>query len=143
MMENIELVQIDTQPHVSEALPGCSIIYAPSGQARFSNRSWTFHAEPQIQEQQGMSMRNLCSRVPVITDDDLACDVVESGQAAWTVEGLAMLLKTSTNFIYQQIRRGLLPAYRGGSMLRLDPKATANWLRSRMMGSVQTGVQHG
>jgi excisionase family DNA binding protein len=138
MMENIELVQIDTQPHVSEALPGCSIIYAPSGQARFSNRSWTFHAE-----QQGMSMRNLCSRVPVITDDDLACDVVESGQAAWTVEGLAMLLKTSTNFIYQQIRRGLLPAYRVGSMLRLDPKATANWLRSRMMGSVQTGVQHG
>ena len=32
-MENIELVQIDTQPQVSEALPGCSIIYAPAGQA--------------------------------------------------------------------------------------------------------------
>ena len=32
-METIELVQIDTQPKVNEALPGCSIIYAPAGQA--------------------------------------------------------------------------------------------------------------
>jgi DNA repair photolyase len=32
-MENIELVQIDTQPQISEALPGFSVIYTPTGQA--------------------------------------------------------------------------------------------------------------
>jgi excisionase family DNA binding protein len=90
-----------------------------------------------------MNMRNVCSRVPVTTTDDDLARVVKSRQATWTVEGLAMLLETSTKFIYQKIRRGLLPAYRVGSMLGLDPKAAANWLRSRMMGSVQTGVQHG
>lgn len=69
-METLDLVQIDAQLIVNEGIPGCSIIYAPTGQAWFSNRPWAFHAEPQIQEQQGMNMRNVCSRVPVITTDN-------------------------------------------------------------------------
>jgi excisionase family DNA binding protein len=90
-----------------------------------------------------MHTRNSCLRAPVSTVDDLV-SVVESRQAAWTVEEFARLLKTSTKYIYKQVRYGMLPAYKVGSMLRLDPKTTASWLRSRMtVPAVQREVAHG
>ena len=84
-----------------------------------------------------MSARSLCLRAPVSTTGDLA-SIVESRPTAWTVEELSRLLQTSTKFVYSQVRRNLLPAYRIGPLLRLDPATTAAWLRSRT-----TAVQHG
>lgn len=81
-------------------------------------------------------MREVSLREPVIIDD--LARVVESRQEVLTVEEFANLLKTSTKYIYKEVKRGTLVAYRVGSMLRLDPKTTANWLRARM-----TGVEHG
>lgn len=34
-METIDLVQIDVQPEVNEGIPGCSIIYTPTGRASY------------------------------------------------------------------------------------------------------------
>lgn len=64
--------------------------------------------------------------------------IVESKRAGWTVEQFARLLEVSAKFVYKQVKQGALPAYRVGSMIRLDPKAAASWLRSRT-----TAVQHG
>jgi hypothetical protein len=87
-------------------------------------------------------MRGVCLRASVITDD--LASVLESRQEALKVEEFAHLLKTSTKFMYKQFRQGLLPAYRAGSLIRLDPKTTANWLRSRMtVPAPQTEVCHG
>jgi len=61
-------------------------------------------------------MRGVCLRAPVITDD--LASFVESRQGAWTVEEFANLLKTSTKYIYKQVRHGMLgePIY--GEILR-------------------------
>jgi excisionase family DNA binding protein len=57
--------------------------------------------------------------------------IIQRRKTAWTVEGLAALLACSTKFIYKQVQAGKLPAFRLNSSIRLDPKSTATWLRSR------------
>ena len=90
-----------------------------------------------------MSTRNLCLRAPVSAADDLA-KIVESKHGAWQCQEFADLLEVSGKFVYNEVKRGSLPAYRVGSMLRLDPKTTANWLRARMtVPAAQTEVCHG
>jgi hypothetical protein len=74
-------------------------------------------------------MKGIHVITPASAGDDLA-RVVESRGKAWTVEALADLLEVSAKFLYAQIKQGALPAYCIGPMLRLDPKATAAWLRS-------------
>lgn len=76
-------------------------------------------------------MRNVYLRAPVITTADDLASVVESRSAAWTVEEFAKLLNVSTKFIYGQTSKGLLPSYRLGGMIRLDPAQAAEWLRAR------------
>jgi len=70
---------------------------------------------------------NSCLRTPDSTGDLVS--IVESRSAAWTVEGLAKLLKTSTKFLYRQLKRGVPPAYRVDRLVRLDRAHTAAWLR--------------
>lgn len=77
-----------------------------------------------------MSTGNLYFRSPVSAADDLA-KIVESKHGAWQCQEFADLLEVSAKFVYNEVKRGSLPAYRIGSMLRLDPKAAAMWLRSR------------
>lgn len=77
-----------------------------------------------------MSTRNPCLRAPVSAANDLTT-IIESKNGAWQCQEFADLLGVSAKFIYGQIRQGRLPAYRVGSMIRLDPKAAAAWLRSR------------
>ena len=74
-------------------------------------------------------MKGIHAITPASPGEDLA-RVVELRGKAWTVEALAELLEVSAKFLYAQIKQGSLPAYRIGPMLRLDPKATAAWLRS-------------
>lgn len=74
-------------------------------------------------------MREVSLRAPVMIDD--LARVVESRSAAWTVEEFAKLLNVSTKFIYGQTSKGLLPSYRLGGMIRLDPAQAAEWLRQR------------
>jgi excisionase family DNA binding protein len=57
--------------------------------------------------------------------------VVASRKQAWKVEELAELLNCSPRGLYDQIKRGKLPALRIATMVRLNPKITAEWLRSR------------
>jgi len=85
----------------------------------------------------------MCLRAPDSATGDLV-SIVESKRAGWTVEQFARLLEVSTKSIYKEVKRGTLVAYKVGSMLRLDPKATANWPRDRMtVPAPQTGVSHG
>jgi excisionase family DNA binding protein len=56
---------------------------------------------------------------------------IEQWGTALTVEDLANLLNASPKTIYKQIKRGKLPAFRIGSLLRLNPEAVARWLRAR------------
>ena len=77
-----------------------------------------------------MSTGKSCLTAPVSTVVDLAM-VVESKKGAWTVEEFADLLEVSAKYVYNQVKRGSLPAYRLGGMLRINPKAAATWLRSR------------
>jgi excisionase family DNA binding protein len=59
-------------------------------------------------------------------------EIIENMQTALTVEQLAGLLSCSPKTLYKQIRAKRLPAFRVGSAIRLEPEATAAWLRSKM-----------
>jgi excisionase family DNA binding protein len=83
------------------------------------------------------------SRQAVMIGDLQACDesqnpsrdlvsVVESSEAAWTVQGLAKLLSLSPRGLYDLVESGSLPAYRIGTAIRLCPATTAAWLRERL-----------
>jgi excisionase family DNA binding protein len=61
-------------------------------------------------------------------------DQIAAMEQALTVEQLAALLQCSKKALYKMAQRGTLPAFRVGSMLRLDPEVTAQWLRSRNVG---------
>lgn len=65
------------------------------------------------------------------TDMDLI-DEVESQEGAITIDWLASKLNVSPKLLYKMASRGSLPAFRVGSLVRLDPKTTADWLRQRM-----------
>lgn len=61
-------------------------------------------------------------------------DEIAAMKQALTVEQMAALLQCSKKALYKMIQRGTLPHFRVGSMLRLDPEVTAQWLRSRSAG---------
>jgi excisionase family DNA binding protein len=57
---------------------------------------------------------------------------VAAKREAWTVPELAKLLSLSKGEVYQQIKSGKLPAIKIGTNIRLCPKITSEWLRSRL-----------
>jgi excisionase family DNA binding protein len=59
-------------------------------------------------------------------------EIIENYGRALTVDELAELTRVSTQTIYRHIKAKKLPAYHIGTLVRLDPKATAEWLRSRI-----------
>ncbi len=61
---------------------------------------------------------------------------VENWQGAMTVDDLASLLKVSPKSIYKAIKKGRLPVIRLGSIIRLCPATTANYLRQRFSGEL-------
>ena len=61
-------------------------------------------------------------------------DQIAVMEQALTVEQLAALLQCSKKALYKMVQRGTLPSFRLGSMVRLDPEVTAQWLRSRSIG---------
>ena len=61
-------------------------------------------------------------------------DQIAVMEQALSVEQLAALLQCSKKAVYKMVQRGTLPSFRVGSMVRLDPDVTAQWLRSRSVG---------
>jgi excisionase family DNA binding protein len=61
-------------------------------------------------------------------------DQIAAMRQALTVEQLAALLQCSKKTLYRMVQRGTLPHFRVGTMVRLDPEVTAQWLRSRHAG---------
>ena len=61
-------------------------------------------------------------------------DQIGAMEQALTIEQLAALLQCSKKALYKMVQRGTLPSFRVGSMVRLDPEMTAQWLRSRSVG---------
>jgi len=68
-------------------------------------------------------------RSQVLNSMDLV-ETVENWPTALTVEQLAELMAVSPKTIYKAIRKGKLRAARLGSLLRLNPQTTADWLRT-------------
>jgi excisionase family DNA binding protein len=56
---------------------------------------------------------------------------IRATKGALTIPRLAQLLNMSPRSLYDHVDRGTLPAYRIGTSVRLDPKATADWLQAR------------
>lgn len=54
---------------------------------------------------------------------------IESKQGAWTVETLAELLDCSPKLIYKLVTSRKLNAYRVGTLIRIDAKDAADYLR--------------
>jgi len=59
-------------------------------------------------------------------------DMIENYQRALTVEEFAELVRISEKTVRRQIRAGKIPAYRIGTLVRLDPAQTAEWMRERL-----------
>ena len=59
-------------------------------------------------------------------------EAVENYGRALKVEELAQLTAISSKTLYRMIAAKKLPAFRIGGCVRLEPTATANWLRSRL-----------
>ena len=49
--------------------------------------------------------------------------------ALWTVDDVAKFLNTSTSWVYQARRRGVLPSLKIGSAVRFHPDAIRAWVR--------------
>lgn len=62
-------------------------------------------------------------------------ETIETHNGAWTVNALAQLLGVSTKLLYKLIRQGRLPAFRIGTLVRLNPKTTGEWFRSQQTDS--------
>jgi excisionase family DNA binding protein len=56
---------------------------------------------------------------------------IESRETAWTVEELATVLSCSPKFIYKIVKQGKLKALRLGTLVRLDGKEVAEYLRPK------------
>jgi excisionase family DNA binding protein len=50
---------------------------------------------------------------------------------ALTVEGLAELLNCSEEKLYKDVKKGKIPHFKLGSMIRFDPQKIAAWLQER------------
>jgi excisionase family DNA binding protein len=59
-------------------------------------------------------------------------ETIENYGRALKVEELAQLTAISSKTLYRMIAAKKLPAFRIGGCVRLEPKATADWLRSRL-----------
>ena len=57
---------------------------------------------------------------------------IENYGRALKVEELAQLTAISSKTLYRMIAAKKFPAFRIGGCIRLEPKATADWLRSRL-----------
>jgi excisionase family DNA binding protein len=86
-----------------------------------------------------------CGRMPVFGEDGsgLILDIqacaenglarmVEDHGSALTVVQLARILQCSKAQVYKLIEEKRLPALKIGTMTRLDPSTTADWIRNRM-----------
>jgi excisionase family DNA binding protein len=62
--------------------------------------------------------------------------ILASKPGAWTAEQLAALLECSTKQVYKLAKRGSLPSYRLGTLVRFDPRQTALWLKGQQTGSI-------
>jgi excisionase family DNA binding protein len=98
---------------------------------------------PEITPQVIAGLHSFDFSTPGIVVDLEACDdsrnpsrdlvsVVESNDTAWTVPKLAKLLSLSARSLYDMIASGSLPAYKIGTVIRLCPASTAEWLRDRL-----------
>ena len=65
---------------------------------------------------------------------DLA-SVLDARTSALKVEELAEILSVSPKTLYRKIRRRLIPSFRIGTAVRLDPRRIAEWLRTIEMGA--------
>jgi excisionase family DNA binding protein len=71
--------------------------------------------------------------IPPFTEkspDDLVSSLAES-KSLITVSQLAGMLNVSNKYLYQQAKEGRLPSVRLGSLVRLEPKAVAGWLKEK------------
>ena len=69
------------------------------------------------------------SHFPVLIGVGSLLEQIESKQGAWTVETLAELLDCSPKLIYKLVSSRKLNAYRVGTLIRIDPKDAADYLR--------------
>jgi excisionase family DNA binding protein len=58
-------------------------------------------------------------------------DRIERFGRAMTATQLAALLAVSRIIIYKLAKKGRIPSFRVGTCVRFDPRAVANWLRSK------------
>jgi excisionase family DNA binding protein len=61
-------------------------------------------------------------------------ELVEKYTRALTIPELAAIARCSDKQLYKLASAQLLPHYKIGSLIRLSPKETAQWLRSRRVG---------
>ena len=61
-------------------------------------------------------------------------ELVERYTRALTIPELASIASCSDKELYKLASAQLLPHYKIGSLIRLSPKETAEWLRSRRVG---------
>lgn len=80
----------------------------------------------------GLHIRSLV-QTAVIKDVTLADQIAER-KSAFTVEELADILNCSKKSLYKMLASGTLPHLRVGSLIRLDPQTTGDWLRGRTVG---------
>ena len=59
-------------------------------------------------------------------------EIVESHEKALTVPQLAVILQVSKRELYRLVQDNRLPALKIGTLIRLDPGATAEWIRGHM-----------
>jgi len=59
-------------------------------------------------------------------------ETTENSGRALKVEELAQLTAISSKTLYRMIAARKLPAFRIGKCVLLEPKTTANWLRSHL-----------
>lgn len=67
--------------------------------------------------------------IPKVASTDLATRI-ENRHNALTVSELADILSLSKQQVYSLVQRGHIPSIKIAGSIRLDPVATANWLRS-------------
>jgi excisionase family DNA binding protein len=58
-------------------------------------------------------------------------DQIEQIGRALTAEELAKVLSVSKVTIFKHAAAGRIPSFRVGTCVRFDPRAVANWLRSK------------
>jgi excisionase family DNA binding protein len=56
---------------------------------------------------------------------------IAARKTAYKIEELAEVLNCSRYKLYDDVKRGRIPYFKLGSMIRFDPKLIANWLEQR------------